>query len=416
LYEEVDPTTLKVPIGYVEQLSNFVKIDPTQLYDRRTQGITQNSKFVGELRPYQERAINALDKSSIGVISAPTGSGKTAMMCALIARKNVSTLVLVNTLELAQQFKASLLKFTDLAENDVHIIQSGATFKLPAVTIALLQSMATMDDIKYRAINTTVGMVLTDEVHIVGAKTYYETLNKLSAKYKYGFSATPEREDGLTSMIFLASGNLRAEVTTEEVGVSIMIPDIMVVKTNYYFPLFNVSEYTEMISDLSNDKDRNQLIVDTMNGFGNKQRVILCTRVMQCVHLQNSIPGSKLLVGGFSEIDKTAIKKTYPTQYDAIIKQRGKKYRKNVVKEINDGTLTTVISTYKLFSTGLDFPDLEIVGFGAPLKSKILVKQCRGRIMRSAKGKQPICVDFEDSRVELLRVQAKTRQRILRKF
>ena len=407
---------LTVPIGYTEEL--LKALDKPNIIDKRSLGKPIKLSFNGNLRDYQLTAVDSLDKPSIGVISAPTGSGKSVMMCALIAKKAVSTLVLVNTIELANQFKKNVLKFTSLSEDDISIISGNTKFKVKPVTIALLQSMHKLSDSLLEALNENIGMVLTDEVHIVGADTYFSVLTKLKAKYKYGFSATPERDDRLTPLIFLASGNLRKEIKISELGDSIMKPEVRVVKTDYHFPLFDMNEYQSMVTDLSNDEDRNNLIVSTIqeDQYKDKPKVLLCARVMQCVRLQEKIPGSKILVGNISKEDRNLIEKLYPERSAEIIKQRGKKYRESVVKELTDGTLTTVISTFRLFSTGLDFPSLEISAFCAPMKSKVLVKQCRGRIMRVSKGKKPVCVDFQDDKVSILRTQSLTRQRILKRF
>lgn len=415
------PDTMFVPIGYVEQLSKHLPAgEPLEIVDQRTAGNYADIDFKSTLRQYQLEALAPLEKRSIGVISAPTGSGKSVMMCWLIAEKKVQTLVLVNTLELANQFKENLLRHTSLTDADVAIISSGAKFALKPVTITLLQSANKFDEFKVEEINKNVGMVLTDEVHIVGASTYYEVLNKFSAHYKYGFSATPEREDGLTPLIHMASGPIRSIVSAADVAAAgnILLPQVRAISTNYTFPLFDMNEYQTMITDLANDSDRNQLIADTLaeEDYATKQKVLLCGRVIQCVHLQQLIPESKILVGSISAEDQEAIKKHYPDQYEKIVEQKGKKYRKKVVEELSSGKLNTVISTYSLFSTGLDFSGLEVAAFCSPLKSKILVKQCRGRIMRVAKNKQPICLDFEDSKVGLLKTQSKTRQRILKRF
>jgi superfamily II DNA or RNA helicase len=420
LYEDLG-TTLVVPIGYVDTLVKYLAGFTSQDFvDNRTCGDFINVDFVGNLRDYQHTAVESLEQRSVGVISAPTGSGKTVMMCKLIADRQVKTLVLVNTLELANQFKDNVLKYTTLKDSEVNIISAGAKFKLGAVTVALLQSAHKFDDAKLDEINAHVGMVLTDEVHIVGASTYFETLNKFTAKHKYGFSATPEREDGLTQLIYMASGPLRREISAIEVAAAgnILLPEVRVVPTTYHFPLFDMNEYQIMISDLCSDTDRNQLIAETVQSedYATKQKVLLCGRVMQAIHLQQLIPNSKILVGSISKEDLESARRLYPSVVDTIQEQKGKKYRKQIVEELNSGKLNTVISTYSLFSTGLDFKELEVAAFCSPVKSKILVKQCRGRIMRVAAGKQPICLDFEDTRVDLLKQQSRTRQRILKRF
>ncbi len=414
LYEERD-NNLVIPIGYLEQsLAQISSVTKDMLEDSRQPGLPINIDFKGILRPYQSTALESLSGHTLGIISAPTGSGKSIMMCKLIVDKKVETLVLVNTRELANQFKKNLLSTTTLDSSDIKIISAGAEYTPSKVTIALFQSMRSakyIDDI-----NARIGMVLTDEVHITGATTYYEVLNKLTAKYKYGFSATPERDDGLTPLIIAASGRIRKEIKISEISSNLALPTVKMIETAYYFPFFDMQDYTAMITDLSMDADRNTLIANTIKSYPDQQIVLLCSRVIQCLLLQDLIPNSKILVGNISKEDQKLLKLYFPTKAEELTKQKGIKYRRSVVEELNSKALRIVISTYSLFSTGLDFKDLEIAGFCAPMKSRIQVKQCRGRIMRQGTSKSPICLDFRDSKVGILKTQSQIRQRILKDF
>ncbi|MGB5685659.1 MAG: DEAD/DEAH box helicase family protein, partial [Candidatus Electrothrix sp.] len=53
-------------------------VDPV-LIDQRRKVAPVNYDFIGELRPYQQEAVQALTGHSFGVLEAGTGSGKTVM-------------------------------------------------------------------------------------------------------------------------------------------------------------------------------------------------------------------------------------------------------------------------------------------------------------------------------------------------
>ena len=74
-----------------------------QLVDERRLLPPIDLTFRGTLRPYQETAVTAVLAHSFGVLEASTGSGKTVMALAVIARRQQPTLVLVHTRELMQQ-------------------------------------------------------------------------------------------------------------------------------------------------------------------------------------------------------------------------------------------------------------------------------------------------------------------------
>ena len=52
-------------------------------------------QFKGELVEYQEKIIEKLDKHDLGIVKAPTGSGKTIMALALITKYKTSTLIIL---------------------------------------------------------------------------------------------------------------------------------------------------------------------------------------------------------------------------------------------------------------------------------------------------------------------------------
>jgi superfamily II DNA or RNA helicase len=93
-----------------------------------------------------------------------------------------------------------------------------------------------------------------------------------------------------------------------------------------------------------------------------------------------------------------------------------KKDREAVIDKLNSMETRIIISTYGLFSTGIDISTLEVMLLGSPIKSETKLKQSLGRLMRKGhKGKSPAVIDFLDYKVELLKWQGKTRSRIIRK-
>jgi len=395
------PNQIIVPVGSLPDLINKSIITPTQeeIVDNRLAGITTDffSKlnFTGTLRAYQENIVSKCMEKTVGVIEAMTGSGKTITFIKLIFERKVPTLILVNTVELAEQTRKVFLKFTNATNNDIGFIGSGQ-FNLAPITICLHQTMAHLNDEKYKLLNNTYGMVIADEVHIVAAKTYYETMNKLKAKYKYGFSATLKRTDGLTPVIYYATGPKIYTVPKDELNDHLITPSIKYVNTEYFYPLLNSAEYQEMISDLSTNETRNKQIVEILkNEYLDSYAILLCARIEQVNILVD-------LIG------PTAV---------AITSKTKKKERKQAMQDLNTKIKRHVVSTYGLFSTGIDIPHMNSLFLCAPIKSEIKVRQSAGRLMRKSAGKiTATIVDFIDTKVELLKYQAYTRKKILEKL
>jgi hypothetical protein len=74
-----------------------------EIRDERVAGSKFVTKFTGELRADQKAAVKAMMKQEVGVLCAPTAFGKTITAAALIARRKVSTLILVHRTELLRQ-------------------------------------------------------------------------------------------------------------------------------------------------------------------------------------------------------------------------------------------------------------------------------------------------------------------------
>ncbi len=68
--------------------------------DEREAGRALDVRFVGELRPEQMAAAEAMASHDTGVLAATTAFGKTVIAAWLIAKRRVNTLVLVHRRQL----------------------------------------------------------------------------------------------------------------------------------------------------------------------------------------------------------------------------------------------------------------------------------------------------------------------------
>jgi superfamily II DNA or RNA helicase len=299
-------------------------------------------------------------------------------------------MVLVNTKELAEQTIEALCEFSNLTRDDIGFIGSGR-FELKPISIGILQTITRLEGEEHAKVRKYFGQVVADETHIIAAETYFEAMGKLPAKYKWGYSATPERMDGLTNVIFWATGPLIYKVPDEAVAHKLIIPSYRQIQTEYYFPLIDTSEYQTMITHMANDPERNKLIVDEYKKNEEVPSVFLCNRTDQVEALHEMLPESIMLTSSMS-----------------------KKKREAAMKDLISGEKKDVVSTWGLFSTGINVPKLAGLYICSPMKSKTKLKQAAGRLMRQAPGKEEaFIVDFVDTQIGLLYGQSRTRKRIL---
>ena len=172
-YTTTTKTGVKVPIGAVPRIIELaseygVKIADSDIADHRTHNVQTkyfcNLNFTGKLRPYQQGIVDACRSRTVGVVEAMTGSGKTITFVALTLEKKEATIILVNTIELANQTRDAFLKFTNVKEADLGFIGAGK-FELKPITVALHQTMAKLDRSLFEMLSKTFGMVIADEVN-----------------------------------------------------------------------------------------------------------------------------------------------------------------------------------------------------------------------------------------------------------
>lgn len=400
MYEETDDMFI-APIGGLGKILDALmgvhkrKITPLNIADSRTiesdKTFFNSAKFTGKLRDYQKGVIDAMEGVSVGVIEAKTGSGKTVCFVHRVLSKKVNTLILVHTKELAEQTLKAFCKFSNLEKDDLGFIGSGK-FNVKPITIGLLQTLTSLESKKFKKIDSYFGQIIADETHIIAANTYYSFMTSMSAKYKFGFSATPKREDGLTPLITWAAGPKIHTVPHDDLEEHLMIPEYHPIMTDYFFPLINTMEYQTMITHMAEAEKRNQLILDTYQKHKKPPSCFLCNRTSQVEILHKQLPDSIMLTSSMS-----------------------KKAREKAMKDLESGKKKDVVSTYGLFSTGIDHPPLEQLFLCSPMRSKIKLKQAGGRLMRPYPGKgTPKIFDFVDRKIGLLMGQYKSRARVLK--
>lgn len=142
-------------------------------------------------RPYQQQALARWEAAGHrGVVVLPTGGGKTLVALLAIARLGVTTLVVVPTLDLLEQWRRALLDVLGAPPEHV-TTYGGGRQGLGPLTVMTYDSAA----IHTRELNR-FGLLIFDEVHHLPAASYRRAAEGAMAPYRLGLSATPERTDG----------------------------------------------------------------------------------------------------------------------------------------------------------------------------------------------------------------------------
>jgi superfamily II DNA or RNA helicase len=168
-----------------------------------------------EPRDYQQTALAAwIDHDRRGSVVLPTGSGKTFLAVQAIADVDVSTLVVVPTIDLLNQWHATLTNaFGDQLADAVGVL-GGGSHNVTDLTV-------TTYDSAYRYINEygdQFGLLVVDEVHHLPAPTYQQIPEMTIAPYRLGLTATYERADGQHEVLEELIGPVVYEENVDELA------------------------------------------------------------------------------------------------------------------------------------------------------------------------------------------------------
>lgn len=341
------------------------------------------------LYPYQEEAVQAVKKAHYGILQSKAGSGKTQMGIALIKEFGRRALWLCHTLDLVNQSKERAERYMD--KSLIGTISAGKVNIGRGVTFATVQTMCKLDLSQYK---NMWDVIIVDECHhVAGTPTqlsmFVKVLNNLSARHKFGLSATVHRADGLLPATFAILGEIVYTVPDESVADRVVNVGILPIGTGigYGRECLNTDgtvNYTKLINYIANHPARNKLILDEIIANKDKSCVILSDRLEQLETLINSLPndmrGQAVMIHG------------------GMVTKQAKIERTQGLEDMRTGKKKYLFATYSLAREGLDVPRLERLFMASPIKDKAWVIQSIGRIARVFDGKSdPICYDFVDS-------------------
>lgn len=386
LYEQRG-NTLILPFGVLRDIQQYLQgcscisefLDPVSV------------PFEGDvpLYPYQEDAVAAIKEFRYGILQSPAGSGKTQMGIALVMRYGRRALWLTHTTDLLNQSKARAERY--MGKSLIGTITDGKVNVGAGITFATIQTMCRLDLAQYKDL---WDVIIVDECHrCAGTPTavtqFSKVLNSLSARHKYGLSATVHRSDGMIQATYALLGHVVYTVPDEAVKDKIMQVGIKplgtgIKMTSYCLNPDGTLNYTKLINFLCDNPDRNDYIVNWIVAESAHPCLILSDRLCHLEAMMTRLPRSmremSVMISG------------------KMTTKKGKAEREQAIEDMRTGRKRYLFATYSLAKEGLDIPCLERLFLTTPQKDYAVITQSIGRIARTCEGKQPpIAFDFVDS-------------------
>ncbi|MBF0341101.1 MAG: DEAD/DEAH box helicase [Magnetococcales bacterium] len=328
-----------------------------------------------DLREYQIRAIDAALVGTQGMIVSPTGSGKTLTALELIRRRSQRAVILVHSQLLADQWRQVVRQRLGIVAG---LIGGGVWSVGREITIAMMQTLIARP-VDARAFGELIGLVVVDECHHAPAGTFSEVIGMFPGQYRYGFTATPQRGDGLELVISRLLGNVVATVLPGEVQhVGGIVPArVDVVDTGCLFAQVDPQKknaWTDLVSAMVADRHRTQGIARlAVEKSRTRQTLVMTERVEHAIALADLIPGSLLVHG----------------------KLPAKERQKRMAQL---ATARVVVGTKGLLGEGLDCSVWSCLILASPMSGATPLLQAVGRVIRPAPGKKDgLVVDVVDA-------------------
>ena len=201
---------LVIPRGCLDDITKLVSNLGIGLIqkDLRFPGAPIDATFIGKLSSEQFLAGSAMLKHDNGILSATTAFGKTVVAIWMIAQRQTNTLVIVHRRQLMNQWVERLKCF--LQEPEIGQIGGGIDKRTGKIDVAIIQSLTHKHAVK--DLVKDYCMVIVDECHHISAFSFEKVLNSVRAKYVYGLTATPIRQDGHHPIVFMQCGPIRYKV------------------------------------------------------------------------------------------------------------------------------------------------------------------------------------------------------------
>jgi superfamily II DNA or RNA helicase len=357
------------PLGL---LSRAVNILESFGLDYSVEGITRpgrGDKDVSwatemELRDYQQDALDEALRRGNGLIAMPTGAGKTLIGIRLLYEIQRSGLVLVHRQEIAEQWADEMEEIlgVDVARCWGGDRESGD------FQVALYQSVFEDGDVR-DDVRLDQDVLLADEAHRVGADTFSRVALSTGAKYRYGFSATPERTDNATLKVIGGVGELISNISPEaliEDGY-LAEPEWELIESPRQDGYYD-NWHAEYKGEIVTNTRRNEVIANKVAELP-KPCYVHVERIEHGEILENMIPEARFASSETSD-------------------------REEVIESFRDGELDVLVST--LLGEGFDLPQLHSLVMAGGMKTEVGAIQKVGRALRPGTDTAKI-VDFIDN-------------------
>lgn len=385
----------KLPFGLVEYIAKFAKnMDYTYSIDPRItekEDITRESfdNWLSELTIYsgstviephwyQKEAVYEGLVNKRRILNLPTSAGK-SLIQALLARYYVENyegkiLIIVPTTSLVDQMINDFTDYRLFSKNNMLGIRSGTARNSDAEIYVSTWQTAVKQPKEWFS---QFGMMMNDECHLATGKSISSIISGLSnCAFKFGLSGS--LKDGKANVMQYIGmfGNIFKPVSTHELMEEGQVTKLKINSIFLRYPdeianAMKGKDYQYEIKHITTAKKRNKWVASLAVKLAKKEENAF-------VMFKNIAHGKEL----FQMIQELGHKEVYYVSGEVNTETR------NALKVMaENGKGIIVVASYGVFSTGISVKNLHHVILAHPVKSKIIVLQTIGRVLRKHTSK-----------------------------
>ncbi len=333
----------------------------TSYIDERIFIVHKFKKIKYVLRDEQQKAVSHILKKDFALCIAPPGFGKTLIGSKMIELRACNTLVIVNKNILLDQWIERFIDYFGYEKKEIGYLGKSKNTLNGVLDIATMQSLK--NNIQ---IIKNYSFVIVDECHHVPAFTFEKIIKEFCGKYILGLSATPNRKDGMEPIIFQQLGSIAYEIKSKSKLTNIL----KIVETQFES---SASSFTQLISEIIINNDRNMLILQEIIKYKNKKILLLTDRIEHIEHFE-------------------VLLKLHKIKFVSVHGSLKKNEQLLNMKKVDTASL--VLATTSFFGEGIDFPHLNTIIFATPISYYGRIVQYLGRIGRG--GGDCLAIDILD--------------------
>lgn len=347
LWKRVTPKIYSIPSGRIDLIP-----EDYEFIDKSTSIPVDFPELRITLFPSQQEIYDQVNSSC--VLVAPPSWGKTFTAIAIAQKLKQKTLIVCHTTVLRDQWVKDCETVLGFKPS---VVGGGKVDYSTPITVANIQTLYNhFDNLKDK-----FGCVIQDECHHSPARTFFDIMDRSTAKYKIGLSGTPRRKDGKHVIL----PDLFSKTRFIAAAANRMTPEVVIVKTDIpFFESEGVTiSYPEKVSILARNPNYQNMLADLARTMVKLGHIVLLVadrvELLEACHRLLGEDISELVTGGTDM-----------------------RLREPIHKRILSREKKVLCGTVNIYSEGVSINSISCLILGVQINNDPMLEQLIARIQR----------------------------------